>query len=189
MIRSDGAGQLNVGQHALCRVHAERLVHEVDTFTDHHRAAQTRVRGLIWDFHASLKADRLKPSPRRAVTLRARFDRIVLRRTGFVTLDRLLKRLPANKAALLRVLDRPRTPLHTNGSENNVRWHATRRKVGAGTRSDVGRDCRDAFLRLAKTGDKLGIAVRDYLGSRLKVARHIVLQPLDRYVRGRFRPA
>jgi transposase IS66 family protein len=183
------AREFNVGQHALCWVHAERLVHKLDTFTDKHRAAQTRVRGLIWDYYADLKAYRLKPSPRRAVALRARFDRLFLRRTGFVTLDRLLKRLHANKAELLMVLDRPETPLHTNGSENDIRCYVTRRKLSAGTRSDVGRDCRDAFLGLAKTCDKLGIAAWDYLGSRLKVAGHIVIQPLDRYVRARFRPA
>ena len=68
---------------AVLWVHAERLVHKLDTFTDKHRAAQTRVRGLIWDYYASLKAYRkLKPGPRRAAALRARFDRIFLRRTG-----------------------------------------------------------------------------------------------------------
>ena len=189
VVLSDDAGQFNVGQHALCWVHAERLVHKLDAFTDRHRAAQTQVRGLIWDYYADLKAYRLKPGRRRASALRKRFDRIFLRRTGFVTLDRLLKRLHANKAELLMVLDRPETPLHTNGSENDIRCYVTRRKVSAGTRSDVGRDCRDAFLGLAKTCDKLGIAVWDYLGSRLKVAGHIVIQPLDQYVRGRFRPA
>jgi hypothetical protein len=34
-------------------------VHKLDTFTDQHRAAQTRVRGLIWDFYADLKAYQL----------------------------------------------------------------------------------------------------------------------------------
>ena len=189
VVLSDDAGQFNVGQHALCWVHAERLVHKLDTFTDKHRALQTQVRGLIWDFYADLKAYRLKSGPRRAGALRKRFDRIFLRRTGFATLDRLLKRLHANKAELLMVLDRPGTPLHTNGSENDIRCYVTRRKVSAGTWSDGGRDCRDAFLGLAKTCDKLGIAAWDYLGSRLKVARHIMIQPLDHYVRGRFRPA
>jgi hypothetical protein len=204
VVLSDDAGQFNVGRHALCWVHAERLVHKLDTFTDKHRAAQKRVRGLrrltallgisplrglIWDFYASLKAYRLKPSQPRAVALRARFDRIFLRRTGFVTLDRLLARLHANKAELLMVLDRPEIPLHTNGSESDIRCYVTRRKVSAGTRSDVGRDCRDAFLSLAKTCDKLGIAVWDYLGNRLRVAGNRVVQPLDHYVRGRFRPA
>jgi len=189
VVLSDDAGQFNVGQHALCWVHAERLVHKLDAFTDKHRAAQEQVRGRIWNFYAGLKAYRLRPSPSRARALRKQFDRIFLRRTGFATLDRLLKRLHANKAELLMVLDRPETPLHTNGSENDIRCYVTRRKVSAGTRSDEGRDCRDAFLSLAKTCGKLGIAVWDYLGSRFKVAGHIVVQPLDRYVRGRFRPA
>jgi hypothetical protein len=143
----------------------------------------------LLDFYVSLKAYRLKPGRRRVAALRTQFDRILLRRTCFVTLDRLLKRLHANKAELLMVLDRPQTPLHTNGSENDIRCYATRRKVSARTRSDDGRDCRDAFLSLAKTCDKLGIAVWDYLGSRLMVAGNIIIQPLDRYVRARFRPA
>ena len=189
VVLSDDAGQFNIGRHALCWVHAERLVHKLETFTDQHRAAQARVRGLIWKFYASLKAYQLEPNQRRAVALRARFDRIFLRRTGFVTLDRLLARLHANKAELLLVLERPEIPLHTNGSENDIRCHVTRRKVSAGTRSDVGRDCRDAFLGLVKTCDKLGIAVWDYLGSRLRVAGHALVEPLDHYVRAQIRPA
>ena len=189
VILSDDAGQFNIGQHALCWVHAERLVHKLDTFNDQHRAAQTRVRGLIWDFYADLKAYQLKPSKRRAVALGARFDRIFLRRTGFVTLDRLLARLHANKAELLKVLERPEIPLHTNGSENDIRCHVTRRKISAGTRSEIGRDCRDAFLSLAKTCDKLGIAIWDYLGSRFKVVGAAIIEPLDHYVRARLRPA
>jgi Transposase IS66 family len=93
-------------------------------------------------------------------------------KTGFVTLDRLLARLHANKRELLMVLDRPEIPLHTNGSENDIRCQVTKRKVSAGTRSDTGRDCRDAFLGLSKTCAKLGIAFWDYLGSRLVVPNH-----------------
>ena len=189
VILSDDAGQFNIGRHALCWVHAERLVHKLDTFNDSHRAAQTQVRGLIWDFYADLRAYRLKPGKRRAQALRARFDRIFLRRTGFATLDRLLTRLHTNKAELLMVLDRPEIPLHTNGSENDIRCYVTRRKVSAGTRSDIGRNCRDAFLSLVKTRDKPGIAVWDYLGSRFKVAGHAIIAPLDHYVRARLRPA
>ena len=160
----------------------------MDTFTDKHRAAQTRVRGLIWDYYASLKAYRLKPGPRRAAALRARFDRIFLRRTGFVTLDRLLKRLHANKAELLMVLDRPETPLNTNGSETDIRCYVTRRKVSAGTRSDVGRDCRDAFLGLAKTCDKLGIAVMGLSGQQTQGGR-AHRRPAARPLRQRAVPA
>jgi hypothetical protein len=183
VVLSDDAGQFNVGTHALCWVHAERLVHKLNTFTDAHRAAQKLVRGLIWDFYAALKVYRTKPGKRQALALRARFDRIFRRRTGFATLDRLLARLHANRAELLMVLDRPEIPLHTNGSESDIRCYVTRRKVSAGTRSDAGRDSRDAFLGLTKTCDKLGIPVWDYLGSRLKVAGHAIIEALDQYVR------
>ena len=169
VILSDGAGQFDVGRHALCWVHAERLVHKLDTFTDLRRTAQDRIRGLIWWFYSDLKAYRADPTPRRRTELRARFDRILTRQTGFATLDRLLGRLHANKPALLMVLDRPEVPLHTNGSENDIRCQVTKRKVSGGTRSDIGRDCRDAFLSLAKTCAKLRIAFWDYLGSRLAV--------------------
>ena len=164
VLLSDDAGQFAVGRHALCWVHAEQLVHKLDTFNDPQRSAQQRARGLVWNFYASLKAYRLNPDKRRAGALRARFDRIFRRRTGFATLDRLLARLHANKAELLMVLDRPEIPLHANGSENDIRCYVTRRKVSAGTRSSDGRDSRDAFLGLAKTRDKLGIPFWDYLG-------------------------
>ncbi len=70
---------------------------------------------------------------------------------------------------MLTVLDHPDTPLHTNGSENDIRCQVTKRKVSGGTRSDVGRDCRDAFLGLAKTCAKLGISI---LGLSRQPARH-----------------
>jgi hypothetical protein len=170
VIVSDDAGQFKLGRHGLCWVHAERLVHKLDTFTDRHRTAQQRVRSLIWWFYTDLKAYRRDPTPARRAALRARFDRIFKRRTGFATLDRLLARLHANKAELLMVLDRPEIPLHTNGSENDIRCLVTKRKISGGTRSDAGRDCRDAFLGLAKTCTKLGISFWDYLGARLAVA-------------------
>lgn len=189
VVLSDDAGQFAVGAHALCWVHAERLVHQLETFTDQHRAAQQRVRSLIWDYYGALKAYQANPDARRRLSLRARFDRIFRRRTGFVRLDRLLARLWVNKAELLRVLDRPEVPLHTNGSENDIRCQVTRRKVSAGTRSDLGRDCRDAFLGLAKSCAKHGIAFWDYLGSRLGIVGCAVIPPLPNLVRCRGQPA
>ena len=188
VIVSDDAGQFNVGQHGLCWVHAERLVHKLDTFTDEQRMAQHRTRALIWPFYCDLKVYRQHPSKQRKAALRARFDRIFTRKTGFVTLDRLLARLHANKRELLMVLDRPEIPLHTNGSENDIRCQVTKRKVSGGTRSDVGRDCRDAFLGLAKTCAKLKIAFWDYLGSRLAVPGNPTIPYLPEIVAARARP-
>ena len=189
VVVSDDAGQFNVGRHALCWVHAERLVHKLDTFTEPQRAAQRRVRSLIWRFYADLKAYRTNPTMRRRGQLRARFDRIFCRRTGFATLDRLLARLHANKAELLAVLDHPDIPLHTNGSENDIRCQVTKRKISGGTRSDLGRDCRDAFLSLAKTCRKLGIAFWEYLGSRLGIPAASAVPPLTELIHCRGQPA
>jgi hypothetical protein len=169
VVVSDDAGQFDVGGHALCWVHAERLVHKLDAFTDRHRSVQQHVRGLIWWLYADLKAYRAAPTPRRGRELRARFDRIFHRSTCFATLDRLLQRLHANKPELMRVLDHPQIPLHTNGSENDIRCQVTKRHVSGGTHSDTGRDCRDTFLGLSKTCQKLSIAFWDYLGARLAV--------------------
>ena len=188
VVLSDDAGQFAVGRHALCWVHAERLVHKLDTFTEEHRAAQTTVRDLIWNLYRDLKAYRCAPTRRRKAALRARFDRIFTCKTGFVTLDRLLARLHANKTELLMVLDRPEIPLHTNGSENDIRCHVSRRKVSGGTRSDVGRDCRDAFLGIVKTCAKLDIAFWDYLGARLAVPARPIIPALPELVLARSRP-
>jgi hypothetical protein len=65
----------------------------------------------------------------------------------------------------------------------------TERKVSGGTRSDVGRDCRDAFLGLAETRAKLGIAFWDYLGSRCRIAGQPAVPPLAGLIRCRGRPA
>ena len=189
VIVSDDAGQFDIGLHALCWVHAERLVHKLDTFTGLHRAAQVRMRALIWWFYADLKAYRADPSPRRRGEMRARFDRIFARRTGFAMLDRLLARLHANKPELLMVLDRPEIPLHTNGSERDIRCQVIKRKISGGTHSAAGRDCRDAFLGLMHTCDKLGVAFWDYLADRLGVAGHLPVPELTDLIRCRGQPA
>src|SRR5215203_1774094 len=189
VVVSDDAGQFMVGCHALCWVHAERLVHKLDTFTDHQRRMQRYQRALIWWFYRDLKAYRREPSRRRRAELRARFDRIFGRRTGFVVLDRLLARLHANKPELLRVLDRPEIPLHTNGSENDIRCYVTRRKISGSTRSDQGRDGRDTFLGLIKTCQKLGVSFWDYLGARLAIRAAPAVPPLPDLLRARYTTA
>ena len=169
VIVSDGAGQFNVGRHALCWVHAERLIHKLDAFTADRRAAKEAIRDRIWKLYADLKAYTRAPKPAAKLELAARFDAIFTTKTCFVLLNRQLKRLHAKKAELLAVLEHPDVPLHTNGSENDIRAHVTRRKVSGGTRSDQGRDCRDAFLGLMKTCGKQAICFWDYLGCRLAV--------------------
>ena len=183
VIVSDDAGQFRLGEHALCWVHAERLVHKLVPANDPQRRAVEVTRGLIWWLYADLKAWQRDPCPRRAAALRARFDRIFTRRTGYVVLDRLLARLHRRKAELLRVLERPEIPLHTNASENDLRACVTKRKVSGGTMSAAGRTARDALLGLMKTCRKLGVSFHRYLGDRLRVPGAMPVPPLPNLVR------
>lgn len=183
VIVSDDAGQFRLGEHALCWVHAERLVHKLVPANDPQRRAIELTRSLIWWFYADLKAWQRDPCPRRAAALRARFDRIFTRRSGYVVLDRLLARLHRRKAELLRVLKRPEIPLHTNASENDIRACVTKRKVSGGTMSAAGRTSRDVLLGLMKTCRKLGVSFYRYLGDRLRVPGAIPVPPLPELVR------
>ena len=55
VIVSDDAGQFNVGSHALCWVHAERLIHKLVGFNHRQRQACARIRARVWWFYADLK--------------------------------------------------------------------------------------------------------------------------------------
>ena len=158
-------------------------MHKLDAFTEDRRVAKEAIRDRIWTLYADLKAYAHAPTLEAKATLADRFDAIFKTTTGFVTLDRLLGRHHANKADLLKVLERPDVPLHTNGSENDIRCHVTRRKVSGGTRSDTGRDCRDAFLSLMKTCAKQTIRFWDYLGARLGVPGVVSVPPLPDLIR------
>jgi Transposase IS66 family len=168
VIVSDGAGQFAILLHALCWVHGERLVHKLIPLNDRHREEQERVRGEIWDLYRDLKRYQAEPDPAQVPLLEARFDKIFTQRTSFQTLNRTLKWLHDRKDKLLLVLKRPEIPLHTNGSENDLRGYVKWRKVSGGTRSDLGRQCRDTFASLKKTCRKLGISYWDYLADRIE---------------------
>ncbi len=71
-------------------------------------------------------------------------------------LDKLLARLLRRKEELLKVLERPEIPLHTNASENDLRSCVTKRKISGGTMSNDGRIARDTMLGLMKTCKSFG---------------------------------
>jgi Transposase IS66 family len=169
VIVSDDAGQFRIGEHALCWVHAERLVYKLVPATSAQRRAVEVTRALIRWFYADLKAWKRDICPRRAAAMRARFDR--------------LARLHRRKSELLRVLQRPEIPLHTNGSENDIRACVTKRKISGGTMSDAGRTARDVMLGLLKTCSKLGVSFFHYLGDRLQIPGVTIVPPLPDLVR------
>lgn len=176
-IISDDAGQFNVLTHGLCWVHAERLVHKMLPLNDQHRIDIARVRGQIWDLYADLKSYKTRPAEELKDELKKRFDAIFTQKTSYTSLTLLLARLHKNKSELLLVLERPEIPLHTNGSEGDIRDHVRKKKVSGGTRSDTGRQCRDTFSSLKKTCRKLGISFWGYLIDRISCSDQIPSLP------------
>jgi hypothetical protein len=176
-IISDDAGQFNVLVHGLCWVHAERLVHKLLPLNDLHREDIARVRADIWSFYADLKEYKLHPTSQRKCELQERFDAVFIQKTRYATLDRLLRRIHKNKSELLLVLERPEVPLHTNGSERDIRDQVKKQKISGGTRSELGCQCRDTFSSLKKTCRKRGISFWNYLTDRISYTNHIPLLP------------
>jgi DNA-binding transcriptional MerR regulator len=185
VIVSDDAGQFRVGTHALCWVHAERLLQKLMPATPRQAEQVEIIRDLIWRFYKTLKAYRQKPDRRLALGLEARFDRIFAIRTGYGDLDKLLWRLSRRKAELLCVLERPEIPLHTNASERDLRSFVTKRKISGGTMSRDGRIARDTLLGLMKTCQKLGLSFWHYLGDRLGIGSPEVIPPLPTLIAAR----
>ena len=166
---SDDAPQFKVLglMNALCWVHAERGIDRLLPVSDAQRRAQERVQDEIWQFYQQLKAYRTAPSARQSARLRREFERIFTQTTCFPELDVILGRLYRKQERLLLVLDHPEIPLHNNLSENDIRDYVKKRRISAGTRSDLGRRCRDTFLSLKKTCRKLGVSFWKYLQDRL----------------------
>jgi hypothetical protein len=126
-IVSDGAGQFAILLHALCWVHAERLVHKLIPLNERHRQdharAGTRRRAQIWPRPVcrpqGLSApSRSSASPRAGGALRRHLHPAhLLRHPQPDPQD-------AHKEKLLLVLKRPDIVLHTNGA-----WSASQDRL------------------------------------------------------------
>ena len=168
VIVSDDAGQFNVLLHALCWIHAERVIARIIPFTDQAKTDLESVRDQIWHLYEGLKMYKEAPSPEAKKSLEEMFDCIFTTKTTSAMLNAALKRIHANKAELLLVLERPDIPLHNNGAENAIREYAKKRKISGSTRSEAGRRSRDTFTSLKKTCRKLGISFWQYLKDRVE---------------------
>ena len=129
--------------------------------------------GRIWELYQDLKGYRQRPEPSRRRDLEARFDGLCTQRTGFQSIDSVLKAMHTHRAALLRVLDRPEIPLHNNLSEGHIRDYVKKRKISGSTRSELGRQARDTFASLKKTCRRLGVNFWAYLQDRVRGAGQI----------------
>jgi hypothetical protein len=163
--------------HALCWLHAERSIRKLVPLSPREQEAMDNVRGAVWKYYQRLRAYRESPTPRRKAALERDFERLFRRRTGFADLNEALRRIHEKRDDLLLVLERPELPLHNNLSESDIREWAKKRKISAGTRSELGRRCRDTFVSLKKTCRKLGVSFWRYLQDRIGGVREILALP------------
>jgi Transposase IS66 family len=167
-VLSDGAGQFDVFVHALCWLHVERPLERLVPHNEKHRAAIEQIRQGIWELYAGLKAYRETPDPMAREALGKQFDELVAQRTDYPSIDGVLKGMGADRAKLLRVLERPEVPLHNNLSEGHIRDYVKKRKISGSTRSELGRRARDTFASLKKTCRRLGVNFWEYLQDRVR---------------------
>ncbi len=168
VVLSDGAPQFDILVHAACWVHAERPLHRLIPYNEQHRTAIATIRQQIWELYQELKAYQAQPDPARTTELKTRLDALCAQRTGYPSIDQVLKDMAANQGDLLRVLERPEVPLHNNASESVIREYVTKRKISGSTRSSAGRRCRDTFASLKKTCRALHVNFWEYLQDRLR---------------------
>ena len=167
-VHGDDAGQFNVFVRSLCWVHEERHYRKLIPSDEITRQAIEQVRGEIWDLYRSLQGYKLTPSESLKSLLQQSFDNLFSKKkTASPTLNNQLAKTYAKKDELLRVLERPETPLHNNGTETDAREMVVKRKVSGGTRSEEGQKCRDTFVSLKKTCAKLGLTFLGYLEDRI----------------------
>ena len=164
---SDEAGQFNVFSHALCWIHAERKLTDLIPDTDEQRESLENFLNLFWGFYDKLKLYKQNPTDGMRSVLKEEYNRIFNRSTSWDTLNKVLKSFQNNGNQLLMVLNHPNTPLSNNISERDIRDIVKKRKISAGTRSDLGRKCRDTFASLNKTCSKSGISFLQYVEDRI----------------------
>ena len=167
-VHGDDAGQFDAFIRSLCWIHEERHYRKIIPVDEQARVALDQVRNEIWKFYRDLKSYQQAPNDVAKKALEKQFDALFLSlETSSATLNKRLRMTYKKKQELLRVLERPDTPLHNNSSETDARSAVTKRKVSGGTRSNKGRDARDTFLSLKQTCRKLGVNFILFLKDRL----------------------
>jgi hypothetical protein len=167
-VHGDDAGQFDAFIRSLCWIHEERHYRKIIPVNEQARIDLDQVHNEIWTIYRDLKVYQQSPNDAAKGVIEKQFDALFLNlKTSSVTLNKRLRMTYKKKQELLRVLERPDTPLHNNSSETDARSAVTKRKVSGGTRSDEGRNARDTFLSLKQTCRKLSVNFIVFLKDRI----------------------
>lgn len=154
-------------RHALCWVHDWRHYAKLSPVVAHHQKLLAKFRTDYWAFYRELVNYRAAPSEAERVRLRAGFDALMARRTGYAELDARIAKTAYNRELLLAVLDNPDLPVHNNDMELAARRRVRKRDVSFGPQSRAGARAWDTFQTIVATAAKLGVRLYDYLRDRL----------------------
>jgi hypothetical protein len=153
--------------HALCWIHDARHYAKLTPVIPVHRDLLAAFRTDYWAFYRQLVAYRTAPTDTERDRLRARFDALFRRRTGYDALDDRIAKTWANAELLLLVLDHPDLPLHNNDMELAARRRVRKRDVSFGPQSRAGAQAWDTFQTIIATATKLGVRVYAYFLGRI----------------------
>jgi hypothetical protein len=176
-VHSDDAAQFEVFRQSLCWIHEERHYRKLIPAHPEMAVEIEKVRDAIWQLYKDLKAYKEAPSKLERARISQTFDSLFKpeKPNPYTVLNDRLALTYAKRDRLLRVLERPTTPLHNNLSETGGRGAKVKSKISGGTRSDEGRRAWDSFGSLNLTCRRLGICFYDYL-----VDRFLNLKKIDR---------
>lgn len=177
-ILSDDAGQFDIFDHFLCWIHEERHLKEIVAYNEQNRREIENILERFWELYRGLKEYQKSPSEARISILEQEFETLFKTETTSNVFNYALRNIYNKKAELLKVLKRPEVPLHNNGNEQEIREYVKRRKISGGTRSNIGKACRDTFTSLKKTCYKVGIRFWDFLKDRVSGTRTVEYLPM-----------
>jgi len=154
-------------EHALCWIHDARHSAKLTPVVPVHRDVLAAFRTDYWAYYRQLVAYRTAPTEAERDRLRARFDELFTRRTGYLALSERIAKTWARGELLLLVLDQPDLPLHNNDMELAARRRVRKRDVSFGPQSRAGAQAWDTFQTIIATAIKLGVRVYAYFLGRL----------------------
>jgi hypothetical protein len=154
VLLSDRAGQFAVFDHAGCWVHMERPLRKMICTSGQAEKELKQVRKAIWDLYDKLKEASLTQVDKEIV--QQMYTNLIGIKTISPEINAVINNFATYREEMLKALEHPGLPLHTNDSERDIRSVAKRRNLSGSTKSDPGRKFRDGLLTIKQTCFRLG---------------------------------
>jgi hypothetical protein len=171
----DDAGQFKglTANLQLCWVHVVRHFKTLDPLSLEFRTILDQFLDSLRTYYEKLNQYKQSPCRKDKARLWREFDTVFKPEMGYYALDRRIKKVRQQKKELLTVLSFPKTPLHNNPCELDVREKVVQRKIRNCHRSTAGAKASDLFLGLMGTCRKNKISFWDFLKDRICLTYNI----------------